>query len=160
MFEITNATIADTDEILALYRTMLYGAAGWNENYPSEETIDYDLQRDSLFVMKNDEGQIIATITIDLDEEVEKLDCWSDELTPGGELSRLCVRADMQGQGIAKKMMLHAFSVLKKRGKKSVHILVKQGHAVALAAYTPLGFVTVGECELFDKKFVCMEMQL
>ena len=49
----------DKEEILALYRTFLYGPADWNEYYPNEDTIEFDLSRDALFVMKNDNGQII-----------------------------------------------------------------------------------------------------
>ena len=76
---------------------------------------------------------------------------------PSGELSRLCVRKDMQGQGIAKTMMNYACDVLKSRGMKGVHILVREGHVVALSTYAKIGFETVGECDLFDKHFVCME---
>ena len=157
---ITHAGDENREEVLALYRTQLYGAADWSEDYPSEETIDFDLSRDSLFVMKNASGEIIAVISIDEDEAVNALDCWNPELAPGGELSRLCVRQDMHNKGIAKDMMRYAFDVLRSRGMKSVHILVKTGHIVALAAYTTLGFNTVGKCHLFEKDFVCMEMPI
>ncbi len=160
MNSINIATIDDKEEILELYKTMLYGPADWNEYYPNEETIEYDLSRDALFVMKNEIGHIIAVISIDKDEDVDNLSCWNRELAPGGELSRLCVRGDMQGRGIGKEMMRYAFEVLKKQGKKSVHILVKTGHAVALSAYSSLGFQTVGECNMFGKDFVCMEKEL
>ena len=154
------ATIEDKSEILALYRTMLYGPADWNEYYPNEETIEYDLSRDALFAMKNSMNQIVAVISIDKDDAVDSLPCWNKKIAPGGELSRLCVRKDMQNQGIAKEMMRYAFEVLKKQGKRSVHILVKTGHVVALTSYAALGFQIVGECKLFDKDFICMEMEL
>ena len=149
----------ETEEILALYRTMLYGAADWNEYYPSEETIAFDLSRDALYVMKNESGEIVAAISIDQDEEVEQLDCWHKELKPVAEVSRLVVRKDMQNQGIAKKMMNHVFAILKAQGNKGVHILVKTGHEIAFASYEAIGFEKVGECRLFDKDFVCMEKE-
>ena len=65
MRRIKRAVEADKEEILALYRTRLYGPADWNEYYPNEETIEFDLSRDALFVMKNDAGELIATISID-----------------------------------------------------------------------------------------------
>ena len=43
-----------------------------------------------------------SQISIDHDDAVEALTCWRADLAPSGELSRLCVRKDMQGQGIAK----------------------------------------------------------
>ena len=158
MNRITLAASEDKEEILALYKTMLYGPADWNEYYPNGDTIDFDMSRNALYVMKNDIGEIIAAISIDEDEEVDKLPCWS--IMPGGELSRLCVRGDMQNHGIAKEMMRYAFDVLKKEGKNGVHILVRTGHTKALSTYGRLGFKTVGECHLFDKDFICMEIKL
>lgn len=158
--QIVMATSEDSTEILALYRTMLYGAADWNEFYPDEETIADDLSRASLFVMKNENGEIIAAISIDKDDEVDALTCWDKLLQPSGEFSRICVRKDMQNQGIAKKMIEFVLGRLKDEGKKSVHILVKTGHTVALGLYKKIGFKQVGECNMFDKDFVCMEIGL
>lgn len=67
MNTINIATTEDKNEILALYRTMLYGLADWNEYYPNVDTI---------------------------------------------------------------------------------------------SSYTSLGFQTVGNCNLFEKDFICMEMKL
>ena len=158
MNRITLAAREDKEEILALYKTMLHGPADWNEHYPSEDTIDFDMSRNSLYVMKNELGEIIAAISIDEDEEVDKLPCWN--IMPSGELSRLCVRKDMQNHGIAKEMMRYTFNVLKKEGRKGVHILVRTGHTKALSTYAKLGFKTVGECHLFDEDFICMEIKL
>lgn len=155
--KIINASKSDREEILNLYRSMLHGPAGWNESYPSEETIDFDLSRNALYVMKDEQGEIIATITIDQDEEVEKLKCWS--VYPSKELSRLCVREDKWNQGIARQMMQHAFGVLQAEGMKGVHILVKKGHDAAFKSYGKFGYNIVGECRLFEKEYVCMELR-
>ena len=160
MHEICLASPADKDKILALYRTMLYGPADWNENYPNEETIEFDMSRDALFVMKNDSDEVIAAISIDKDDEVDALSCWDKSLAPSGEFSRICVRKDMQNQGIARQMILHVFDVMKKDGKKGAHILVKTGHETALALYGKLGFKIVGECFMIGKDFICMEVKL
>ena len=105
MNRIITATREDKEEILSLYKTMLYGPADWNEYYPNEDTIEFDLSRNALYVMKNEEDQIIAAISIDEDKDVDMLSCWSRELVPSAEVARLCVRKDMQNQGIAKEMM-------------------------------------------------------
>lgn len=160
MNKIYTATKEDSKEILALYRTFLYGAADWNEYYPNEETIEFDLSRNALFVMKNDDGEIIAAISIDEDEDVDKLSCWDTGLTPSGEFSRLCVRKDMQNKGIAREMIGYVFDIFRREGKNSVHILVKTGHTTALSLYSSIGFKRVGECNLFDKDFICMETEL
>lgn len=160
MHEICLASPADKDKILALYKTMLYGPADWDEDYPNEETIEFDMSRDALFVMKNDDDEVIAAISIDKDNEVDSLPYWDKSLAPSGEFSRICVRKDMQNQGIARQMILHVFDVMRKDGKKGAHILVKTGHDAALALYGKLGFKTVGECFMYGKDFICMEIKL
>lgn len=159
-YTITCARESDSEEILALYQTHLYGPAEWNEYYPNQETITFDLSRDALFVMKNEKNEIIAAISIDSDDTVDALPCWSKELQPSGELARLCVRSDMHNQGLARKMMQYAFTVMREQGLKSVHILVKSGHAVALRSYAHLDFKQVGDCQLFGKDFLCFEKEL
>ena len=160
MHEICLASSADKDKILALYKTMLYGPADWDEDYPNEETIEFDMSRDALFVMKNDDDEVIAAISIDKDDEVDSLPYRDKSLSPSGEFYRICLRKDMQNQGIARQMILHVFDVMKKDGKKGAHILVKTGHEAALALYGKLGFKTVGECFMYGKDFICMEVKL
>lgn len=94
------------------------------------------------------------------DEEVENLSCWSDDLKPVGELSRLCVKEDFRNHGIAKQMMEHAFEELRKQEYKGVHILVKKDHKVALQSYSHLNFKQVGTCKLYEKDFYCYERAL
>ena len=160
MHNIISASPNDKSEILALYKTMLHGPADWNEYYPNEETIDFDLSRDALFVIKNENNEIISAISIDKDDEVDALPCWDKSLEPSGEFSRICVRKDMQNQGIARKMIEFVFDVFRKEGKKGVHILVRTGHEAALALYGKIGFKKVGECNMFGKDFICMEVKL
>lgn len=101
---IMHGTASEKEEILALYKSQLGREfCPWTEFYPTEKEIDFDLSRDSLFVMKNKAGRIIAAISIDLDANVEALPCWSTSLQPGGELSRLAVTIDCQNQGIAQR---------------------------------------------------------
>jgi len=150
----------DAAEILALYRSMIGGKADWNEEYPSAETIEFDLSRNSLFVIKNDNDEIISAISIDEDPEVDSLDCWNKELQPSGEISRICVRKDMQNKGIAREMIQFIMEVLIERGMKGIRFLVRPQHSAAIKSYSHLGFHKVGECFLFDKEFLCYEKQL
>ena len=120
---IMHGTASEKEEILALYKSQLGREfCPWTEFYPAEKEIDFDLSRDSLFVMKNKAGRIIAAISIDLDANVEALPCWSTSLQPGGELSRLAVAIDFQNQGIAREMLKHGMDVLRNRGYLSVHL--------------------------------------
>ncbi len=158
-YKIQTAQESQKQEILALYRTMIGGLADWNEYYPSMDNIEFDMARDNLFVMMEGEN-IIATISIDEDDEVKILPNWSKELEPAGELSRLCVRRDKQNQGIARVMMEYAFEQLRNRGYRGVHILVRKGHEIALQSYSHLGYQPAGNCILFEKEFLCFERAL
>lgn len=160
MRRIENATRADAEEILKLYRMQLGREyCPWNENYPTMEEIDFDLGRDSLFVMREDD-KIIAAITIDEDEAVNELEYWTPALQPGGELSRLAVDPEYQGQGIAKKMVKHGLAELKARGFKSLHFLVNRNNLKALKCYASFDFNKVGECFMYEQNMFCYEMEL
>ena len=90
----------DKEEILALYQSLIGTPyCAWGNGYPGEQEFDYDMKRNALFCMENEDGEIIGTITVDEDPQVEALTCWSKTLQPSAELSRLGVRTDMQNQG-------------------------------------------------------------
>ena len=150
--EITKAVSGDAEEILRLYKAQLgQEFCAWDEHYPERKDIAYDLSRDALFVMKNEAGEIVAAISIDEDENVEKLPCWTAELQPGGEVARLAVRKDYQNQGIAREMIQYAMPVLKERGRNNQK---------AIRSYAHLHFSQVGSCELYEQPFLCFEQRL
>ena len=154
------ATENDREELMALYTAQMGREfCPWEEGYPGNETIDFDLARDALFVMKRDE-KIIAAVSIDEDEDVAALPCWDPALAPGGELARLCVLPDLQNGGIARKMLQHGMEQLKKRGYKSIHFLVNKHNTKAIRSYAVFGFAHVGECYMFEQDFFCYEKAL
>ena len=105
-------------------------------------------------------GRLIGTISIDDDPEVEALSCWSEDLTPVAELSRLGVAAEYQNRGIARILLQEAMAELKSQGYKAVHILVAKDNVKALRSYEKLHFTTTGECELFGHSYWCYEKEL
>jgi ribosomal protein S18 acetylase RimI-like enzyme len=159
--EFKRATINDKSNILELYRSLVGTEyCAWTENYPGETDIEGDMSRNALFCMKNNDNHIVGVISIDRDEAVESLPCWSKHLQPSAELARLGVRNDCQNQGIAKKLLLHAMQELKSQGKKSVHFLVCKTNLKAIRAYSKLNFNIVGECRLYHEDWWCYEKAL
>ncbi len=151
----------DKMEILALYRSLAGTEfCAWTEDYPGEQDVDGDLARDGLFCLKDAKGTVIGTISIDQDEQVENLPCWSRELMPAAELSRLGVRTDYQNQGIARMLLKCGMEELKRQGKKSVHFLVCKTNRKAIRSYEKLNFNVVGECEVFGEEWWCYEKEL
>ena len=156
-YEIVKATENDRKEIIALYR-MQHGRefCPWDEDYPSDETIDFDLSRDALFVLKSD-GIIKAAVSIEEDENVKKLTCWDENLNPSGELARLAVHPEEQNKGLARIMLKFGMEELKRRGFKGIHFLVNKHNIKAIRSYEVFGFNTVGECHMFEQNFFCYE---
>lgn len=159
--KIVTATAEDTDAVLALYREQIGREfCFWTEEYPGPETIAFDLSRDSLFVMKDESGRVIAAISAELDEDVDRLDCWTPSLQPGGEFARLAVTASCQNRGLAREMVAHILNVLRKREFRSVHILVNRDNLKAIRCYAHFGFRNAGECEMYGQHFLCFEKPL
>lgn len=61
------------------------------EDYPTEKEVEFDLSRDALFCMRDDDGNIAGVISIDDDPNVECLTCWSKTMVPSAEVSRVGV---------------------------------------------------------------------
>ena len=116
-----------------------------------ERPVDFDIK---------ETGEIAGVISIDQDPKVESLTCWTPELQPGRELSRLGVRETYQNQGIARKLMAGAMEELRRQGFKSVHILVAKENKKALASYKVFEYETVGECFLHEHDYWCYEKAL
>ena len=160
-YRIMTATAQDTDEVLRLYREQIGREfCFWNENYPGSDTIEFDLSRDALFVMRNESGEIIAAISVEEDEDVSRLDCWTPSLQPAGEYARLAVSPAYQNRGLARRMVSHVLGVLKQKGFRSVHILVNRDNVKAIRSYAHFGFHKAGECEMYGQHFLCYEMEL
>lgn len=150
----------DADEILDLYKSLVGTEyCTWTESYPGREEIDFDLSRGALFCLR-EKGQIIGVISIDQDASVEALSCWSEELQPAAELSRLGVHPDYQNRGIAGELILKLMEVCREDGKKSVHFLVAKSNLKARRAYSRLQCSVVGECSLFGEEWWCYEKKL
>ena len=158
--KIVLASDHDREQIMKLYKEQVGREfCAWDEDYPSEDTIDFDLSRDALFVMKENDT-VIAAISLEIDEDVDRLECWDRKLFPGGELARLAVTPSMQGKGIARQMLQHGMKALKDRGYKSVHFLVNKYNTPAIRSYAKFGFHVAGECHMYDQDFLCYEKGL
>lgn len=153
-------TESDRQELLALYRSQI-GREGcpWTDEYPSNETIDYDLEREALYVVKA-EGRIIGSVSIEEDEDVDALPFWDPDLKPVAEFARISVSPDMQGKGIAKAMLRFLFEELKDRGFRGVHIIVNKYNPKALKLYDSFGFQNKGECRMYDQDLYGYELVL
>ena len=160
VLEIVLATENDRKQVMDLYNEQKGREfCFWDEDYPSDETIDFDLSRDALFVVKENE-KVVAAISLEEDEAVDSLDCWDKSIFPGGELARVAVSPSLQSKGIGRQLIAHGMKTLKERGYKSIHFLVNKENKKAISCYSHFGFNVVGECFMYDQDFLCYEKEL
>lgn len=160
-FVFREAKTEDKEQIMQLYRNAI-GTEGctWSEDYPNEQILLTDLSKHNLFCMENQDKEIVGVISIDEDEEVDRLECWNRNAGKMAELARLVVREDCQNKGMARELIKNVIKVLKERQYKSVHYLVSKYNDKALASYKKLDFKCVGESDILDNDWYCYEMLL
>ena len=157
------ALLSDKAEMMQIYRdSMDQEGCTWSMEYPNEKIYEDDVRRDAVFCLKNKDGIIVGTISVDEDEAVECLDnwTWKSENRKSGEIARLAVRKEYQNRGLAKRMFLEVMDVLRARGYAGVHLLVSPGNEAALRAYRKLNFRFAGEADALGHRWYCYEGDL
>ncbi len=159
-YEFAHAREENREELLALYGAQK-GREGcfWTEEYPSDETIDFDLSRNALYVMKA-EDRIVGAVSIDEDEAINNLPCWNHDLDPEIEFARIAILPELQGRGLAKILLRFLLDELKKQGYRGVHIMVNRENPRAIRLYDGFHFANVGECQMYEQDFYCYELAL
>jgi len=120
----------------------------WHEFFPiilSTEQIDYMVEKfQSYDAMKNQtECQNYCYLAVRNDGDL----CGYIAVKPESDsrffLSKLYLRSDMRGKGIASQMMRRVFSEAQTAGKKSVYLTVNKYNTHAVEVYHKIGFETV-----------------
>lgn len=152
------AELKDKSEIMNLYRQAI-GSEGctWNMDYPNEEIYISDIKRNDLFCLKNEQSEIVGAISIEDDELVENLECWSKDLGKAAEIARVVIKEEYRNQGIAKILLENIEVELKKRGFKVIRLLVSKNNRRAIKLYLKFNFKNVGESDLYDSDWWCCE---
>lgn len=158
---IERARAQDADEIYALYRSLIdmpYGT--WNEEYPSRELVEEDLAQSEVFVMRDGQGRIVAAMVNEESDEFDALAPWYTDVGHWAQFGRLGVAKDMQGHGIARRMLAHAMECVKEEGCDAVRFLVGAHNTPAQCSYSKLGFEICGEADAWDEHWLCYEKRL
>jgi len=162
-FSIELAKRTDEEEIFALYHSLIDMPDGtWDEEYPSREIVEYDLAQHDVLVMRNAERSIVSAIVVETDEdEMADTDArWYPDIERWAELSRLGVAKEMQGKGIAKKMLIAAMDLCRERGFEAVRFLVSKSNPAPQRAYAKLEFDVCGEAYLYEHHWLCYQKRL
>lgn len=157
------AQIGDAEEIYTLYHSLIdMPYSTWSEDYPTKEIVREDLRDHEILVMRDSEKRIISAISLWQEFEFADAAPWYPDVTKWAMLSRLGVAADMQGRGIAKRMLTAAMERAKEAGCEAVQFLVAKSNPIAQRAYASLGFDICGEAELWEpgEVWLCYQKRL
>lgn len=150
----------DADQILELYQKIVQSAVPttWNQYYPTMEEIEFDLQAEGLYVLRQD-GQAVAAVSLvehdDLDDE--PMD-WTNGKSCA--MARLCVDPALQGQGIGEWMARSALERARETGVEWVRLLVAMDNMIAEHIYRKIGFRKTGETEMYGHRYYAYECKV
>jgi ribosomal protein S18 acetylase RimI-like enzyme len=150
------ASREDIPAIVSLYHSLV-GTPGctWDDEYPSLETAELDLTRQTLYVLKNG-SLVVAVASVGAFDELGDLS-WKSQ-NPC-ELARIGVLPNLQNQGVGTIILSHIMEVAKAKGFDGIRMLVSKTNYPALALYEKNGFVRCGEVYRFGIDFYCYEIQ-
>lgn len=145
------------DEIYALYKSVIGEPyCVWNDDYPGMREIEEDIDANSLHILVL-ENIIIGAASVAPINELDCFDYWKSKDGRHKEIARVVVSPDYRGKGLAKKIVNDLITILKKSNCSSIHLSVAINNIPAYKTYSSLGFIVVGEEELFGGKYLLME---
>lgn len=159
----------EIDEIIALTKSCgKYlrdnGIDQWDENYPDRLSIKNDLEKETLFVYRN-ENKIAGIIVLNeyQDEEYAQIDWLTNDLSKNIIVHRLAVSPENQGQGIARKIMDFAEGFARKNNYDSIRLDTYSQNPRNQIFYAKRGYKNLGAVFLKYKKehpYFCYELIL
>lgn len=148
--EIRNAHKEEIAEIMDLIARCVQvmqdgGSDQWDALYPNKEIISLDIERGTLFVCE-DNNAVAGIIVLDENQAEEyKSIQWVHNEGPHLIMHRLAVDPQVQGKGIARRLIVFAEDYAARNGYKSIRLDTYNKNARALGLYSRLGYDRRGE---------------
>lgn len=155
-YSFCTALPSDAQAVFALYQGMI-GIPGctWSEDYPTFDLVARDIRTGSLYVLKDDGGQVIAAAAAGPDDELEDFE-WKPR-NPC-ELARVAVALPLQNRGIGSALLQNVIGAVKDRGFDGIRMLVAINNPHALALYDKHGFARLDEVHVYGHHFYRYQM--
>jgi len=127
-YNFSQAKYEDIPEIVRIYHSLI-GTPGctWTLDYPNKETAEYDINNNSLFVLRNND-KIIAVATVANYNELCNLQ-WKPK-NPC-EMYRIGVLPTMQNKGIGTIILQNIINMVKEKGYDGIRMLVSKTNLAA-----------------------------
>lgn len=164
--KITKPNLTDIAELLRVTKAcaqamIANGIYQWNENYPSYEAFEKDIEIGQLWVLKEDNNIIGSVVISELIDEEYKVIKWLTPNTQNIYIHRLAVHPEYQGKGLAQKLMDFSEMYAKENGFSSVRLDTFSGNKRNNTFYKKRGYQKLGDI-YFPKQsehpFHCYEL--
>ncbi len=154
VLDLVHACIKDMNE---------HGMDQWNEMYPKDETFASDIEKGTMFAVKNEEAIVgIIVLSEEQDPEYEAIQ-WTDGTGKFILVHRLAVHPKWQRQGIATQLLDFAEAYGRDNGFTSIRIDTYSQNPRTLNFFEKRGYERK-EGEIFfpetDKPYYCYEIFL
>ena len=150
----------DTDALLSLYASCIgLPFCAWSADYPNAEILADDLANEAIYLLEEN-NQPLAAVS------VLAHSLWAHDGIPWQlnerpvMLARVCVRPDLQGQGIGTRFLSGVLEALAAQGFRAARLAVDKNHLAAIRLYEKLGFSRCGEVYKYEENFYCYERPL
>lgn len=159
--EIKLLTKNEINQIKNLYKQIKENSYTlWDDNYPSEELINLDIERNGLYgVFEN--GVLIAISFVgERCEDGEEDFSWKDSFNKRGTFARIGVSPEYQNRGVGTFLVDFILEKLKTRGFDGVRILVGVNNINAIKLYSKFGFINCGTTKRYGHEYYLFELRL
>ena len=102
---------------------------------------------------------MIGAISIVPCNEMDGFDCWQVKEN-AREFARVVVRPDHQHRGLSAHLVEGILRELKDRRAAAVHIAVAKGNIPAQKLYKKMGFIFLGEADMYGHSYFLCERML
>lgn len=161
---IERAGMEEAEAVFALYHSLIDAPySTWSEEYPTREDIMEDVSHGWTLVMRGEDGRIAAAIALlpgEQEPEFEEFAPWYPDVKRWACPARLGVALDMQGRGLARRMLAAAMAYAQADGCEGVRFLVAKSNPIAQRSYAKLGFDICGECTMWGENWLCYQKRL
>ena len=129
----------------------------WDEHYPTREIIEKDIDAGHAFGFFHlDELRGYIVLNNEYSPEYNSLE-WTDKSGTSLIVHRLSIKADCQGQGIAKQLMIFAEEYAEINSYSSIKLDAFLDNKTALSLYEKLGYTNIGRVTFRKGAFNCYE---
>lgn len=160
-----NAKLLDFENIKDMFQKAIkrmneIGIDQWDELYPNEDVIKYDIEKKQMYVGYMNKILVSAAVLNQQQEPEYKGIEWKYNEGEICVIHRLCVHPYTQGQGIGKSTILFIEKTALTLRYDYIRLDVFSNNPFALSLYNSLGYEYSGDVIFRKGKFHCFEKAL